>query len=103
MASLKQFLMIACAGLVVTSCATLSPRARLKDQFVELGFSRDRASCLADELDERLDRDDLSDVADFVASLNEAATPGEGLDALLGIDNPRAARAIASSGLACAF
>lgn len=87
----------------LAACATISPRLQLQDQLLDLGFSAERASCMANELDDRLERDDLRDIADFVGSLNDAASPGEGLDALLSIDNPRAAAAIARAGIACAF
>ena len=70
---------------------------------MEFGLSHDRASCLASDLDERLDRSDLKDVANFVGELNEAASPGQSLDALLSIENPRAATAIARAGISCAF
>lgn len=91
------------AALSLVACATLSPRKSVENRFVEFGLSEDRAKCLASELDERLDRGDLEDVAEFVGGLNAAASPGEGLDALLRIDNPRAAGAIARAGIACAF
>lgn len=85
------------------ACATISPASRIEKQLVSLGVSEARADCLADELDERLGRGDLKDVADFLAGLNRAQTPGRTLDALLAIENPRAARAIASAGVTCAF
>ncbi len=90
-------------ALLAAACATVSPRARVEDRFVEFGLSRDRASCLADELDERLDRDDLADVADYVGGLNAVTSAGEALDALLRIENPRAVAAIGAAGIACAF
>lgn len=89
--------------LLTSACATLSPTDRIEDRFVEFGLSRDRAVCLADELDDRLDGDDLNDVADFLGNLNAATGPGEALDALLSIDNTRAASAIARASIACAF
>lgn len=91
------------AVLALAACATLSPRARIENRFVELGLSEHRASCMARELDDRLDREDMKAVADFVGELNAAGTAGGVLDALLGIDNGRAAAAIAASGVACAF
>ena len=100
---MSRIVFMAAAFMGLAACATASPRADLEDQLLALGFSTDRAECFADELDERLEREDLRDVADFVASLNEAASPGEGLDALLSIDNPRAATAIARAGISCAF
>ena len=89
--------------LTLAACATLSPRLRIENRLQELGISENRAECLSSELDERLDRSDLEAVADFVGDLNAATSAGETLDALLGIDNPRAASAIARAGLSCAF
>ncbi len=91
------------AFLMLASCATVSPRIRIEDRFFELGLSRERAECLADELDERLDRGDLRDVADFLTDLNDAGSAGGALDALLSIDNPRIAASIARASVACAF
>jgi len=96
--------------LLVAACATLSPRIRIENRLQELGMSENRAECLAselderlDRLDERLDRGDLESVAEFVGELNAASSAGETLDALLSIDNPRAASAIARAGVSCAF
>lgn len=86
-----------------SACATISPRVRIENRLQEFGVSESRSECLASELDERLDRSDLEAVAEFVGELNEATSAGETLDALLSIDNPRAASAIARAGLACAF
>ncbi len=100
---MRKAMALGCALLMLAACASFSPRSRIKDRFVELGVSSDRAACLADELDERLDRDDLNAVADFLTDLNEAGSAGGALDALLGIDNPGVAASIAASGVACAF
>lgn len=100
---MRKSIAFACAVLILASCASLSPRSRIKDRFVELGVSRERAACLADELDDRLDRDDLNDVADFLTDLNDAGSAGGALDALLSIDNPRIAASIARASVACAF
>lgn len=90
-------------SLLAAACATVSPRARVEDRFVEFGLSRERAGCLADELDQRLDRNDLAAVADYVGGLNAVTSAGEALDALLRIENPRAVAAIGAAGVACAF
>ncbi len=100
---MKHFVALVGAGLIIASCATISPRVRIENRLVEFGFSEERADCLADEMDERLERSDLEAVADFIGNLNAASSPGETLDALLGIDNPRAAAVIARAGIACAF
>ncbi len=91
------------SAFAMTACATVSPRLRIENRFMELGLSERKASCMAHELDKRLDRDDMRDVADFIGRLNKASSTGENIDALLSIDNARAAGAIAASGLACTF
>ena len=79
------------------------PRAQVEERFVDFGLSQERASCLAEELDERLERDDLMAIADYVAGLNEVETAREALNALSRIENPTALAAIGPAGLACAF
>lgn len=100
---MKQSAAIMAVILFASACATISPRVRIENRLQELGVSENRSECLASELDERLDRSDLESVATFVGELNEATSAGETLDALLSIDNPRAASAIARAGLSCAF
>ncbi|MEX6632476.1 hypothetical protein [Hyphococcus lacteus] len=89
--------------LTVVACATVSPRMRIENRFVEFGLSEDKARCMGNELDDRLNRSDLKAVADFIGNINEADSPGQSLDALISIENPRAAGAIARAGIACAF
>ncbi|GJL92347.1 hypothetical protein [Hyphococcus sp.] len=89
--------------LAVTACATVSPRMRIENRFMELGLSERKAECMGNELDARLNRNDMKDVADFIGKLNNASSTGENIDALLSIDNARAAGAIAAAGLACTF
>ena len=100
---MRRSIAFVCALLMLASCASLSPRGQIKDRFVELGISRERAACLAEELDTRLDRDQLRDVADFLTDLNDAGSAGGALDALLSIDDPRIAASIARASVACAF
>ncbi len=99
---LKQSILLA-AALSLGACATISPRARIENRLVEIGLSERKAGCMAGELDNRLDRSDLNDVADFLGDVNQASSDGENYDALLNIDNARAAAAIAAAGLSCAF
>ena len=91
------------ACLALTACAGLSPRADVEQSFVDFGLSPSRSACLAGELNERLDRDDMRNVAAYVSGLNAAASPGQALDALINIENPRAAAAIGAAGISCAF
>lgn len=90
-------------ALTLASCATVSPRKRIENRLIEFGLPEKKAECMGNELDDRLDRRDLQDVADFIGNINAASSPGEGLDALLSIDNARAAAAIAGASVACAF
>lgn len=89
--------------LASAACVTMSPASRIEKQLKSLGVADARAECLSEELDRNLDSRDLKDVADFLEGLNRAQGPGQALDALLRIDNPRAAAAIASAGIVCAF
>lgn len=91
------------AALSLVACATVSPRARIENRLVNIGLTERKAECMAYELDDRLDRQDLNDVADFLGDVKDASSTGENIDALLNIGNARAAAAIAASGLACAF
>lgn len=96
-------IMLLVAALALAACATVSPRKRIENRLIEFGLSEQKAECMGNELDDRLDRGDLKDVADFIGNINDATSPGEGLDALLSIDNARAAAAIARASVVCAF
>jgi len=100
---MQKFILIALIGLTIAACATVSPRIRVENRFQELGLSEKKAKCMANEIDDRLDRKDMKAVAEFVGNLNAAESAGQTLDALLSIDNARAAGAIAAAGVACAF
>lgn len=103
MSRLSQNALVIGIILLGAACATISPVSRIEAQLIDLGVSNARAECLAETLDEELERDDLNAVANFLEGLNRVETPGEALNALLSIDNPRAAAAVAASGIACAF
>lgn len=100
---MKKLLLFVGAVLLTASCASISPRGTIESRFIELGLSENRSECLADNLDERLERDDLQNTADFLADLNDSGSAGATLDALLAIDNPRIATAIAAASVSCAF
>lgn len=92
------FFLAAAAG-----CTTFSPASRIESQFIDLGFSKARASCLADELADNLDRSDLSDIADFLDDVTDAGSAGRVVDRLARIDNPQAAAAVAAAAISCAI
>ncbi|MEM9706526.1 MAG: hypothetical protein AAF850_10680 [Pseudomonadota bacterium] len=87
-----------CAAL--SACATTA-RVTIQDRLQTIGLPETQARCLATELDERLDTEDLTDVARYTLTLSQASSPGQALDALLRIDNPRAVAAIGASGISC--
>ena len=88
--------------LLIASCAT-SGTSRLQQQFIAIGLSPDRAECLVGELSERLNRKDIKEISGFLDGVNRAQTAGETLDAVLAMDNAAVTKAMASSGVACAF
>lgn len=100
----KATILLICLGFagVLGGCATTS-QVSLADRFVAFGLSAERSDCLAGELVDRLESDDVNAVVEFMDGLNSAGSAGETLDALLSIDNPAAASAIARAGISCAF
>lgn len=97
---MERFIVSAAALIMLAACAT-SARATLMDRFQSIGLSADMAGCMVDDLDDRLDNDDLRDLARYSAGLSRADTPGEAIDALLKFDNPRAAAAIGRAAFSC--
>jgi hypothetical protein len=93
-------LCLAAAALSLGACATAA-RATLQDRFEAIGLSPRMASCMVDDLDERLSDDDLRDLARYTVGLSRADTPLQAIDSLLEIDNPRAVAAIGRSAFAC--
>lgn len=87
---------------LLASCATSGPE-RLEQQLIAIGLPSERASCLTNELDDRLNRREINELSSFLDGVNRASTPGETLDALLSIDDPNTSKAVASAGIACAF
>jgi len=89
--------------LITANCAANGGANRLKQQFLAIGLSPDRTTCLVEELDDRLDQQDIREISSFLDDINRSNSAGETLDALLSIDNPDVATAIAKSGISCAF
>lgn len=89
---------LSCA--LVASCATTA-RATLMDRFQAIGLSKELAGCMVDDLDDRLDDDDLRDLARYASGLSRADDPRQAIDRLLKIDNPRAVAAIGGAAFSC--
>ncbi len=90
----------AMAFAMLASCATAA-KMTLNDRFRAIGLSGDMADCMVDDLDARLDDNDMRDLARYTVGLARADTPGEAVDSLLRIDNPRAVAAIGGAAFSC--
>lgn len=89
---------LSCA--LIAACATTA-RATLMDRFQAIGLSKELAGCMVDDLDERLDNDDLQDLARYASGLARADDPRKAIDSLLKIDNPRAVAAVGGAAFSC--
>lgn len=88
------------ALLALTACATVAT-ATIESRLIDLGLSRERAACMGDGLNERLDDDDLTKLARHMVTLSRADSPGQVVDAVASIDDFTIARAVVASGAAC--
>ncbi len=91
---------LAVAIFCLSACATAA-RATLENRFEAIGLSPKMASCMVDDLDDRLSDDDLNDLARYTVGLARADTPGKAIDKLLEFDNPRAVAAIGQAAFSC--
>ncbi|MEL6790680.1 MAG: hypothetical protein AAGL18_00090 [Pseudomonadota bacterium] len=98
----KTILALSALFFGIAGCAT-GAKSSIASDLSRLGLSQDRAKCVAREMNDRLERSDLQDVARFLGDVTASRSPGGVLDSLLTIDNPRAAAAFARAGIACAF
>jgi hypothetical protein len=89
---------LSCA--LVAGCATTA-RAMLMDRFQAIGLSKELAGCMVDDLDDRLDDEDLRDLARYASGLSRADEPRRAIDSLLKIDNPRAVAAVGGAAFSC--
>lgn len=88
--------------LAVTACATAS-KLTIADRLEDLGLSRDRSVCMADELDDRLNDDQLAKFARFTVRLEEADTALAAIGSLRQIEDAKIARAVTASAFSCAL
>jgi len=89
--------------IFATACASASPRGRIESRLLKVGVDGDTANCLASEMSDKLDREELNAVADFLDGIERSDSPGQALDALLAIDDPSAAAGVARAGISCAL
>jgi hypothetical protein len=88
------------ASLAIASCASHALDT-IENRLVSIGLSPDHAACMADDLHRRLSSDDVRDLARYARSLSRSETTLEAIDALRGVDNPRAVAAVAQSAIRC--
>ena len=86
----------------ITACATAS-RFTIENRLEDLGLSRDMAECMADGLDDRLNDDELAEFARFTVTVSKRKDlgPMAVVQSLSDISNPRIAKAVLATGLAC--
>ncbi len=93
-------LCLVAVALTAAACATAA-RVTLIDRFEAIGLSPKMASCMVDDLDDRLSDDDMRDLARYTVGLSRADTPGKAIDQLLKFDNPRAVAGIGRAAFSC--
>ena len=89
-------------ALTLAGCATVAT-ATIESRLVDLGLSERRAACMGDELNARLDDDELTKLARHMVTLSRADSAGQVVDAVAGIDDVSVAAAVVASGAACLF
>lgn len=97
-----RFVLFAVVGLAAAGCSTVS-KITIADRLQNLGLSRDRSECMAGELDDRLNDDQLAKFARFTVSLDRADGPLEAISSLREIDDTRIAGAVTASAFSCAL
>jgi uncharacterized protein YceK len=99
---MRAIITIIVAMALISGCTTVA-KYSIRDNLIDIGIPENKADCMADQLEERLDSDDLQELARYMSGLSRADTPGEALDELLKVDNPQAVGAITASGISCLF
>lgn len=99
---MRNLILLSAAAAYLASCATVAS-ATIENRLVDLGLSEQRAGCMADELNARLDDGDMTRLARHTVTLARSDSPGEVVDALAGIDDFGITRAVIASGTACLF
>ncbi len=88
------------AIIFLSGCATVA-RVALQDRFKAIGIPAGTADCMVDELEQNLSSEDLQDLARYTYSVARADSTFAAIRSLMKIDNPRAVKAIGSSGVSC--
>lgn len=88
--------------IILSACATAS-RMTITDRLENVGLSRDRAACMASELDDRLNDEQLAKFARFTVDLDRADSPLDAVRSLRRIDDNRIAGAVTASAFSCAL
>lgn len=92
------------AVLALAACA--SPEARIETRLVEAGFSRGRASCVAEELTDRLSIGQLRRLSDVAKTISNERriremTIGEFAQRVADIGDPKIIEAVTRAGIGC--
>lgn len=98
-----QFMIAAlCFALMVSGCA--SPRKQVAGGLMDLGLAKRPAHCMADGLNDRLDKQDMKTLAGFLDGV-EKSRRGRRIDKVINaideMGDERIATAAAKTGIAC--
>lgn len=91
------------SAALLAGCA--SPRTKVVKELRQFGVAKPAAKCMGHELDERLRKRDMKDLAHFLDHANDGrdARPGRVLDVIGDMNNPVILEAAMKSGLSCAL
>lgn len=92
------------ATLALSACA--SPEVRIETRLVEAGFSQGRASCIAEELTDRLSIGQLKRLSDVAKTISNERrirelTIGEFAQRVAYIGDPEIIAAVTRAGIGC--
>jgi len=87
-------------ALALASCATVAT-ASLENRLQAIGLNAETAGCMATDLNDRLSQDDVIDLTRYTFNIARADNALGVIEALRGIDNPRAVQAVGQSGFKC--
>ncbi|MEM7741086.1 MAG: hypothetical protein AAF225_09825 [Pseudomonadota bacterium] len=94
-----KLILTASGAALLAACA--SSTDTIEKRLINIGLDDRLSGCVADDLEGRLDRGQLSDFASFLTTVDRAETPRQAIGSLRQIDDPVIGSAVAAAGVAC--
>lgn len=98
----RAILVFGLLAMGAAACATAS-KVTIANRLEAAGLSRENSVCMARELDDRLDDEQLAEFARFTVQVSRSDTAKGVVSELRKISNPQIASAVLRSSIACAF